>query len=174
MDSGPTSSSEAILFPADGMPYMVSLMTSFKRISQYPSYVCNVMRIPHPERYMDNIAKSLGEHAWKYQLVELLDGMNRKFAHPYIIFYPTVSCDGLQFPINKSIKEIQGPAFKQEAAWRGDIVVAKYEDNPFSSLIDASMGDFALVKNYLMTHGSPSYVHDLYFTHTTHSTHLRL
>lgn len=84
--------------------------------------------------------------------------MNRKFAYPYIIFFPTVSRDGMLFPINESVREIQGPAFKEEVAWRGNIMVAKYRDNPFSSMIDASMADFPILKNYLMTHGSPLYV----------------
>ncbi len=90
--------------------------------------------------------------------MEALDGMNRKFANPYIIFYPVVSRDGMPFPVNKSIKEIQGRAFREDIAWRGNIVIAKYRDNPFSSMMNASMADFPLLKNYLSTHGSPSEV----------------
>ncbi|KAG6866011.1 hypothetical protein C0991_009683 [Blastosporella zonata] len=86
---------------------------------------------------------------------EALDGMNRKFSNPYIIFYPTVSRDGMPFPVNKSIREIQGHGFKEETAWRGNIVIAKYRENPFSSMIDASMADFAILRNYLLTHGEP-------------------
>lgn len=89
------------------------------------------------------------------QLVEALDGMNRKFANPYIIFYPTVSRDGMPFPINKCIRDIQARAFREEVAWRGNIVIAKYRENPFTSMIDASMADFPILKNYLLTHGSP-------------------
>ncbi|KAL4264197.1 hypothetical protein AB1N83_004563 [Pleurotus pulmonarius] len=154
------STFEAILFPSDGRPpHMVSLMTSPMTMpAHHASYTCNPSRMPHPEVYMDYIAEGLGPRAWKYQLVEALDGMNRKFAYPYIIFYPTVSRDGMLFPINKSVREIQGPAFKEEVAWRGNIIVAKYRDNPFSSMIDASMADFPILKNYLMTHGSPFYV----------------
>ncbi|KDQ31340.1 hypothetical protein PLEOSDRAFT_1075449 [Pleurotus ostreatus PC15] len=100
--------------------------------------------MPHPEEFMDYIAKDLGLRAWKYQLVEALDGMNRKFTNPYIIFYPTVSNDG--------------PAFKETSAWRGNILVAKYRDNPFSSMMNASIADFPILKNYLMTHGSPSHI----------------
>jgi len=111
--------------------------------------------MPHPEVFMDYVAEGLGSRAWKYQLVEALDGMNRKFANPYIIFYPTVSRDGMPFPVNKSIREIQGRAFNDEYAWRGNIVIAKYCDNPFSSMIDASMADFPILKNYLLTHGAP-------------------
>jgi hypothetical protein len=92
------------------------------------------------------------------QLVEALDGMNRKFASPYIIFYPVVSRDGMPFPINKAIQEIQGHAFQESVAWRGNIVVAKYRENPFTSMIDASMADFPILKNYLLTHGCPGHV----------------
>lgn len=107
---------------------------------------------------MDYIAEGLGSRAWKYQLVEALDGMNRKFANPYIIFYPTVSRDGMPFPINKCIRDIQARAFREEVAWRGNIVIAKYRENPFTSMIDASMADFPILKNYLLTHGSPRQV----------------
>jgi hypothetical protein len=84
--------------------------------------------------------------------------MNRKFANPYIVFYPIVSRDGMPFPFNKAIREIQGRAFREEFAWRGDIIVAKYRDSPFSSMMDASMADFPLLKNYLLTHGAPMLV----------------
>lgn len=84
--------------------------------------------------------------------------MIRMFANPYIIFYPTVSRDGMQFPINKTLRDIQGRAYKEEYAWRGNIVVAKYRDNPFTSMIDASMADFPILKNYFLTHGSPRQV----------------
>jgi hypothetical protein len=104
---------------------------------------------------MDYIAEGLGPRAWKYHLVEALDGMNRKFANPYIIFYPTISRDGMPFPINKAIRDIQGGRFKEEFAWRGNAIVAKYRDNPFTSMIDASMADFPIIKNYLLTHPPP-------------------
>lgn len=92
------------------------------------------------------------------QLVEALDGMNRKFAAPYIFFYPIISRDGMPFPVNRAIRHIQGPAFEEDQAWRGNIVVAKYRDNPFTSMMDASMADFPIVKNFLLTHGSPGQV----------------
>jgi hypothetical protein len=82
--------------------------------------------------------------------------MNRKFASPYIIFYPVVSRDGMPFPINKTIQSIQGRGYREDSAWRGNIVVAKYRDNdPFNAMIDASMADFPILKNYLLTHGCP-------------------
>ena len=81
--------------------------------------------------------------------------MNKKFANPYILFYPVLSRDGMPFPINKCIRDIQGKSFKEQVAWRGNLVIAKYRDNPFSSMIDASMADFPILKNYLLTHGSP-------------------
>ncbi|KAG6861190.1 hypothetical protein C0995_002817 [Termitomyces sp. Mi166 len=122
---------DAILFPSDGrQPSLVQLMTrSLKALDR--------------------------EHGNIMQLVEALDGMNRKFTNPYIIFYPTVSRDGMPFPVNKSIREIQARAFREETAWRGNIVIAKYRDSPFSSMMDISMADFAILRNYLMTHGAP-------------------
>jgi hypothetical protein len=92
------------------------------------------------------------------QPVEALDGMNKKFTTPYVIFYPVISRDGMPFPINKCIREIQGAAFKEEWAWRGNIVIAKYRDDRFSAMTDASMADFPLLKNYLSTHYSPDKV----------------
>lgn len=113
--------------------------------------------MPHPEVHMDYIAEGYGSRAWKYQLVEALDCMNRKFTNPYIIFYPTVSRDGMPFPVNKSIRDIQGQAFTEESAWRGNIVIAKYHDDPFTGMMHASMADFPILKNYLLTHGCPKY-----------------
>ncbi|KAK0467904.1 uncharacterized protein EV420DRAFT_433924 [Desarmillaria tabescens] len=149
---------DAILFPSDGRPpSLVQLMTSPMTIStHHSSYTTSPSRMPHPEIHMDYIADGIGPRAWKYQLVEALDGMNRKFANPYIIFYPVVSRDGMPFPVNKNIREIQGRSYKEEVAWRGNIVIAKYRDNPFSSMMNASMADFPLLKNYLLTHGSPA------------------
>ncbi|KAI3611009.1 hypothetical protein WG66_013789 [Moniliophthora roreri] len=148
---------DAILFPSDGRsPSLVQLMTSPMTITaHHASYTNNPSRMPHPEVHMDYVAEGLGPRSWKYQLVEALDGMSRRFANPYIIFYPVVSRDGMPFPVNKTIREIQGRAFREDLAWRGNIVVAKYRDNPFSSMIDASMADFPILKNYLMTHGCP-------------------
>ncbi|KAJ2916468.1 hypothetical protein MD484_g3943, partial [Candolleomyces efflorescens] len=81
--------------------------------------------------------------------------MNKKFANPYIVFYPVISRDGMVFPVNKCIQEMQGPAYREDVAWRGNIVIAKYRDNPFTSMINASMADFPILKNYLLTHGCP-------------------
>lgn len=134
-------------------------------------------KVPHPEMYMDYIAEGIGSRAWQYhvslnpptrphhnrefnlanasQPVEALDGMNKKFTYPYLIFYPVVSRDGMPFPINKCIREIQAAAFKEEVAWRGNIVIAKYRDDRFSTMMDASMADFPLLKNYLSTSSCP-------------------
>ena len=82
--------------------------------------------------------------------------MNRKFTNPYIIFYPIVSGDGMPFPVNKCIRDIQGRAFAEETAWRGNIVIAKYHEDPFTGMMHASMADFPILKNYLLTHGCPT------------------
>ncbi|KAF9268302.1 hypothetical protein L218DRAFT_893260 [Marasmius fiardii PR-910] len=147
---------DAIMFSSDGRtPTLVSLMTTPMSLGHHSSYTNSPSRMPHPEVHMDYIAEHLGPRAWKYQLVEALDGMNRKFANPYIVFYPVVSRDDMPFPINKTIRDIQGKGFVEQYAWRGNIVVTKYRDNPFSSMMDASMADFPILKNYFMTHGCP-------------------
>jgi len=104
---------------------------------------------------MDFIAEGVGVRAWKHHVIDMLDGMNKKFANPYVIFYPILSRDGMPFPINKCLKEIQGPNYRENFAWRGNIVIAKYRDEQLSVLVDASMADFPLLKNYLATHYSP-------------------
>ncbi|KNZ71581.1 hypothetical protein J132_08092 [Termitomyces sp. J132] len=156
-------------------PSLVRLMTSPMMTPHHSLYPC---RIPHPEVYMEyvceipllmihhliipyvthicmKIAEGLGPRVWKYHLVEALDGMLRKFTNPYIIFYPIVSRDGMPFPVNKSIRGIQARSFKEEVAWRGNVVIVKYHDSPFSSMMDTPIADFAILRNYLMTHGAP-------------------
>lgn len=86
----------------------------------------------------------------------MLDWMNKPFSKPYVIFYPVLSRDGMPFPINKCVKEIQGPDFRENFAWRGNLVIAKYSDEQLSTLVDASMADFPLLKNYLATHYPPA------------------
>lgn len=94
---------------------------------------------------------------WHFlQLIEALDGMNRKFAQPYIVFYPVLSKDGMPFPVNQCVREIQGRNYRESLAWRGNIVIGKYRgEDPFSSMVNAAMSDFPLIKNYLTTHGCP-------------------
>lgn len=89
------------------------------------------------------------------QVVEKLDGMTKKFPSPYIIFYPVLSRDGMPFPINKCICEVQGSFYKESAAWRGNIIVAKYSDTTYTQMVQASMADFPILKNYLSTRAAP-------------------
>lgn len=86
------------------------------------------------------------------QIIDILDGMTRPFTTPYIMFYPTVSRDGMPFPINKFIREMQGRHYQEAKAWRGNIVVAKYRDLEYSAMTALSIADFPLIKNYLTTH----------------------
>ncbi|KZT26904.1 hypothetical protein NEOLEDRAFT_1177089 [Neolentinus lepideus HHB14362 ss-1] len=154
---------QAILIPSDGRPpSLVPLATSPVAVADpFTAQPTQTTRMPHPEVYMDYIAEALGARAWQYhwllliQTVEALDGMNKKFATPYIIFYPVISRDGMPFPVNKCIREMQGKAFREETAWRGNVVVAKYSEGTFTNMMDASMADFPLIKNYLMMHDSP-------------------
>lgn len=74
--------------------------------------------------------------------------MIKKFANPYIIFYPVISDDGMPFPVNKYLEAIQGG----QSNWRGDLIVLKYTDIHYSGLSTISMADFPILKNYLMTH----------------------
>ncbi|GJE84761.1 hypothetical protein PsYK624_008370 [Phanerochaete sordida] len=146
---------QAILFPSDDRnPHLVSLATSPVNTHGVPAvaepFRCG--RMPHPEVFMDYIAEGLGAQSWAYKVVDILDGMTKKFPTPYIIFYPTVSRDGMAFPVNKFIREVQGREFLEAKAWRGNVVVAKYRDLDYSDMTNASMADFPIVKNWLQTH----------------------
>lgn len=88
--------------------------------------------------------------------MDKLEGMSKKFATPYILFYPTVSRDAMPFPTNKCIREMQGTFYREPAAWRGNIVVAKYVDATYSAMAHASMADFPILKNYLSTRPAPA------------------
>ncbi|KAF8211557.1 hypothetical protein K438DRAFT_1568554 [Mycena galopus ATCC 62051] len=148
---------QAIFFPTDGRPpSVVQLMTSHGLSPTH--YGSNPgPRMPHPEAHMDFIAEPSGlggAKPWKYFIIDSLDGMNKKFSHPYIVYYPTVSRDGMPFPINKSIRDIQGPDFNEKYAWRGNIIIGKFRDHnnqPFASMMDASMADFPILKNFIRT-----------------------
>ena len=98
--------------------------------------------------------------------------MNKKFSQPYAIFYPVVSRDGMPFPVNKTVRDIQGNSFRPDQAWHGSLVIAKYRDTRYSQMMHASMADFPLIKNWLMHHGSPlpSRVSDPSSSSTTGST----
>ncbi|KAF7798401.1 hypothetical protein EIP86_009622 [Pleurotus ostreatoroseus] len=147
----------ALIVPSDDRaPHLGSLMTSPLPFADAPARQAEVYRagrMPHPEILMDFIAEGLGPRGWRYQLLEALDGMNRKFDEPYIIFFPVVSKDGLPFPINQYAKMIQGNLFKETKAWRGNLVIAKYTSLEYTTMKDISMADFPLVKNYLSNHG---------------------
>lgn len=87
--------------------------------------------------------------------------MNKKFANPYIIYYPVVSCDGMSFPVNRIVRDMQeevnkGRCLREDQLWRGNLIVAKFIDNHFARMMDASMADFPILKNFLLTHAPPS------------------
>jgi hypothetical protein len=95
------------------------------------------------------------------QFVEALEMMNKKFANPYIIYYPVVSHDGMPFPINRTVRDIQeevnkSQRLREDQLWRGNLVAAKFTDNRFTQMTDASMADFPILKNFLGTHPFPS------------------
>ncbi|KAF7792106.1 hypothetical protein EIP86_003136 [Pleurotus ostreatoroseus] len=148
---------EALVVPSDDRaPHLASLMTSplaFTDVHARQAEVYRAGRMPHPEILMDYIAEGLGPRGWRFQLLEALDGMNKKFDEPYIIFFPVVSRDGLPFPINKYVKDLQGNLFQESKAWRGNLIIAKYTNLEYAAMKNISMADFPLVKNYLSTHG---------------------
>ncbi|KAH9019474.1 hypothetical protein EDB84DRAFT_1403572 [Lactarius hengduanensis] len=153
---------DAILFPADGRPpHVVSLMTSPASFSNpHTPAQTNAARVPHPEVHMEYIAEDPNMRAWHYQTVEALDMMNKKFANPYIVYYPVVSRDGMPFPVNRTVRDIQeevnkGRRGREDQLWRGNLVAAKFADDHFEQMMDASMADFPILKNYLATHVSP-------------------
>jgi hypothetical protein len=84
--------------------------------------------------------------------------MKKKFANPYIFYYPVISRDGMPFPVNCTVCDMQeelGRRGREEHLWRGNLVAAKFTDNHFTQMMDASMADFPILKNYLATHNSP-------------------
>ena len=86
--------------------------------------------------------------------------MNKKFANPYIIYYPVISRDGIPFPTNRTVRDIQeevnkGRRLPDDQLWRGNLVAAKFADDRFTQMMDASMADFPILKNYLGTHPFP-------------------
>jgi hypothetical protein len=71
--------------------------------------------------------------------------MTTKLTRPYTIFYPVIARDGMPFPINKCVREIQQGRGLIGNQWRGDLVVAAYSDayakghHYISSVIDVEM-----------------------------------
>ncbi|KAJ7106083.1 hypothetical protein C8R43DRAFT_1092084 [Mycena crocata] len=128
---------DVIFFPIDGRPpSIVKLMTSPTHYGPNPG-----PRVPHPDAHMIAEVTGHGAKPWTYLIVDALNGMTKKFRHPYIIFHPIIARDGMPFPINKCIR---------------NILIGKYSqhDQPFSSLMDASMADFPILKNSIMTRHS--------------------
>ncbi|KAA1475952.1 hypothetical protein DENSPDRAFT_861002 [Dentipellis sp. KUC8613] len=150
------ASYNALLFSSDGSPpRLVELKASLPDPYSSQSKNSNSnAQIPHPEVYMEHVAQD-HQRPWGHQPVEALDGMNKRFTEPYMVFYPTISRDGLPFPVNLSIREIQGNAFKKHMCWCGDIIIAKYQSSRFTVMKNMTMADYPLLKNWLAMHLSP-------------------
>jgi len=103
-----------------------------------------VSRVPHPELHMH-----LGEGAWIGQPIHALYGMTRGLTNPYLIFYNPNPRAGV---VNQCIREIQGRGFREDKAWRGDIVVAKYRSIATGDMLHCTAADFPLIKNYFALH----------------------
>lgn len=85
----------------------------------------------------------------------------RNFQYPYVVFLPIVSQNGGRFPTNAAIKDIQGGSFTESSkyiasfhfsttyvsqdSWKGDIVVAKYWDHAFGTIMDCAMSDYPMI-----------------------------
>ena len=66
----------------------------------------------------------------------------------------------MPFPVNCTVRDIQeevnkGRRLPEEQLWRWDLVTAKFTDDRFMQMIDASLADFPILKNFLGTHASP-------------------
>jgi len=72
----------------------------------------------------------------------------------------TILFPGCKHPFRHD-PSIKGEHYDEGNPWRGDIVVAKLSGQMqfqahFSSLIDASMADFAIIKNHFLTSITPN------------------
>ena len=144
---GPREYVSALLFPAySDMPKLFGLPLRQILVHNIPCWSF------FPEKFMNYIA-SIGSSAWKTTPIRRLDEMSKDFNDPYLVFYPVVSRDGMPFPINKSIQGIQGKAYSEEYAWRGDILVIKSDGSIGTNPCDISMADFPIIKNWFLTHG---------------------
>jgi hypothetical protein len=149
-----------ILFPADGRaPHLVNMPVSAvgPDYYMYSIYSPEAALVPHPEIHMEYIAvaETIGGPAHQALRVDALDFMTTKLTRPYTIFYPVIARDGMPFPINKCVREIQQGRGLIGNQWRGDLVVAAYSDATYTALVPAKMSDFPIIKNFFMTNMSP-------------------
>lgn len=102
---------------------------------------------------MNYIATNTPNRVWDSRVIANLP-YAKPFQYPYVVFFPVVSQNGTTFPVNQNIRDIQGKSFKESDAWRGDIVVGKYSDHAFGTLMDCAMSDYPLIKNWFF-HTTP-------------------
>ncbi|KAF8529279.1 hypothetical protein BU17DRAFT_37213 [Hysterangium stoloniferum] len=147
------SPTDAILFPADGRtPHLVQLMSSTVTSTDPMTGRMVAHRIPHPQVHMNYIATNTSHRVWDsraslhyYSVILFGDIHKWNFQYPYVVFFPILSQSGVSFPMNLNVREIQGKLFKETHAWRGDIVVAKYWDHPYGTLMDCAMSDYPMI-----------------------------
>ncbi|GJE91715.1 hypothetical protein PsYK624_078650 [Phanerochaete sordida] len=148
-----SASYQAIFFPADDrLPHLVTLTATRLRTEPNSGAPYRCGHMPHPEVFMEHLADARGAPAWSYTAIDRLEGMSQPLARPYVLFAPAAARDGQPFPRNTYVRDVQGAFYEDDRAWRGNIVVAKYADLQFSAMVDASMADFPIVKNWLTTH----------------------
>jgi len=129
----------------------VDLMTSTVPTPDQSGRMINT-RMPHPQVHMNYIASGTQQRVWGFKVINNISFASN-FAFPYVVFFPILSSSGGPFPTNVNVREIQGRGFRENQAWRGDIIVAKYSDHPFGAVINLAMSDYPLLKNWFLTHG---------------------
>ena len=81
-------------------------------------------------------------------MVEALDMMSKKFTNLYIIYCPIVSCNGMPFPVNRAVCNIQEEVNKGRCVSEDHLGTT---DDHYMQMMDASMADFPILKSYLTT-----------------------
>jgi len=144
--------SEALLFPADGrIPHLVQLTSSTMMSTNPTNGHTIVYRMPQPQVHMNYIATNTLDRVWDSRVITHIP-YARIFQHPYVVFFPVLSQSGAPFPVNQNLCEIQGKNYKESDPWMGDIVVAKYWDHAYGTLMDCAMADYPLIKNWFLYH----------------------
>ena len=138
---------DAILFPVHGPAKIFPLMTSLDSLLDPVTGARRTTRTPHPELYM-----SLSGSGLVCERIASLYGMNRTFSDAFVVFYAAGQRSEAALAVNACIAEIQGRGFREQAAWRGDVVVVKYRNVDNGDIVCCPASDFPLVKNFFALH----------------------
>jgi len=159
---------DAFLFPAIGVPRMFQLTTVPEAVVNPVTGRSRLINRPHPSLY---VSISHNED-WQSKSWQTLSGMTADLPNPYVchtelatihqtnptcttrclrsfvVFYPQRQQSGEPLPINQAIAEIQGTRQRSQQAWKGDIIVAKYESLASGTIIDMAPSDYVYIKNW--------------------------